>query len=391
MALLRGELDWVVMKCLEKQRDRRYETANALARDIQRYLADEPVEARPPSAGYRFKKILRRYKGQVIAASLVLCSLLAGMAGTTWGLIEAKNQEREARRQEQLARAEAGEKEKAREAEAARAEGERLAKLEAKAKQAEAEKQKTRAVAGEKLATQRLEEVKAEHRKTEEARRVADAVRQFFQHTVLGRNNLRREAEIQAGGVYVAATENPTMRELLVRAAKELAADKIEVSFPNQPLLQAEFLCSVGETFRVVGENNLAIELLERALALQKKYIGPDHTTTTHTMSLLGSTYYHLDRVSEASSLFEHNYAFRLKQFGPHDNGTLSAMHGLGCVYITAGRFPEGIALLKKAYENEAKVVGAESPRPFAVEASGRRLSESGPAWRSNCFAGATA
>ena len=53
MAMLRGELDWVVMKCLEKQRERRYETANGLARDIQRYLSDEVVEARPPSAGYR--------------------------------------------------------------------------------------------------------------------------------------------------------------------------------------------------------------------------------------------------------------------------------------------------------------------------------------------------
>jgi serine/threonine protein kinase len=57
-ALLRGELDWVVMKCLERQRDRRYETANALARDIQRYLADEAVEARPPSTGYRMKKFV---------------------------------------------------------------------------------------------------------------------------------------------------------------------------------------------------------------------------------------------------------------------------------------------------------------------------------------------
>ena len=57
MALLRGELDWVVMKCLEKQRERRYETANGLARDIQRYLADEPVEARPPSAGYRLRQV----------------------------------------------------------------------------------------------------------------------------------------------------------------------------------------------------------------------------------------------------------------------------------------------------------------------------------------------
>ena len=80
MALLRGELDWVVMKCLEKSRERRYETVNGLARDIQRYLADEPVEARPPSAGYRLSKFLRRNKGPVVAASLVLLALLAGIA-----------------------------------------------------------------------------------------------------------------------------------------------------------------------------------------------------------------------------------------------------------------------------------------------------------------------
>lgn len=87
-SLLRGELDWVVMKCLEKDRNRRYETANGLARDVQRFLADEVVEARPPSSGYKFRKFVRRYKGQVIAASLVMATLLAGVIGTTWGLIQ---------------------------------------------------------------------------------------------------------------------------------------------------------------------------------------------------------------------------------------------------------------------------------------------------------------
>jgi serine/threonine protein kinase/tetratricopeptide (TPR) repeat protein len=90
MALLRGELDWVVMKCLEKQRDRRYETANGLARDIQRYLADEPVEARPPSVRYRLGKVLRRHKGPVLAASLLLLALVGGIIGTTWGLLNAE-------------------------------------------------------------------------------------------------------------------------------------------------------------------------------------------------------------------------------------------------------------------------------------------------------------
>jgi serine/threonine protein kinase/tetratricopeptide (TPR) repeat protein len=122
--LMKGELDWVLLKALEKDRTRRYETANALSRDIQRYLSDEVVEARPPSAGYRLKKFVRRHQGQVIAASLVLLALLAGIAGTTWGLIEAK-------KQEQFARAETAAKEQARAAEAEKAEGERLARLEA--------------------------------------------------------------------------------------------------------------------------------------------------------------------------------------------------------------------------------------------------------------------
>ena len=87
--LMRGELDWVVLKELEKDRTRRYDTANGLARDIQRYLADEIVEARPASASYRLRKLIRRHKGRVIAAGLVLLVLFAGMAGTTLGLIRA--------------------------------------------------------------------------------------------------------------------------------------------------------------------------------------------------------------------------------------------------------------------------------------------------------------
>jgi tetratricopeptide (TPR) repeat protein len=78
--LVRGELDWIVMKCLEKERSRRFETANGLARDVQRYLADEVIEARPPSAGYRLRKFVQRHKGQVLAAVAVAAALVAGVA-----------------------------------------------------------------------------------------------------------------------------------------------------------------------------------------------------------------------------------------------------------------------------------------------------------------------
>src|SRR5262249_17644147 len=88
--LVRGELDWIVMNALEKDRGRRYATANGFALDVQRYLAGEPVLAAPPSTRYRLKKLVRRHKGPVIASSLVLCALLAGIIGTTWGLLQAR-------------------------------------------------------------------------------------------------------------------------------------------------------------------------------------------------------------------------------------------------------------------------------------------------------------
>jgi WD40 repeat protein/tetratricopeptide (TPR) repeat protein len=111
--LMKGELDWLVMKALEKDRTRRYETANALSGDIQRYLADEVVEARPPSVGYRLRKFARRHKGKVLAVSLLLLALVGGLVGTMLGLFEAW-------RQEKIAREETGKKEKALRAEAER-------------------------------------------------------------------------------------------------------------------------------------------------------------------------------------------------------------------------------------------------------------------------------
>jgi serine/threonine protein kinase/formylglycine-generating enzyme required for sulfatase activity len=108
--IIRGDLDWIVMKALEKERSRRYETANGLARDLQRYLADEMVEARPPSASYRVRKFVRRNRSLVVAAALITLVLVGGIAGTTWGMIRA----------------------------AAREEGERLAVLDAQAQKIKA-------------------------------------------------------------------------------------------------------------------------------------------------------------------------------------------------------------------------------------------------------------
>ena len=98
--LMRRDLDWVVMKCLEKDRTRRYETANGLAADVRRYLADEAVQARPTSAAYRATKFVRKHKAVAFAAGAIAAALVLGIIGTSGGLVHARSQTRRALRSE---------------------------------------------------------------------------------------------------------------------------------------------------------------------------------------------------------------------------------------------------------------------------------------------------
>ena len=347
MALLRGELDWVVMKCLEKRRDRRYETANGLARDIQRYLADEVVEARPPSTGYRLRKFARRHKGQVIAASLVLFALLAGITGTSLGLVRAEQQ-----------------RQFAEEAQSA----EQQAKLAAEAKQAEAERQKSRAEAGERLADERRKQVEeqerkveAEKQKVEEEKRIAQAVRDFLENKLLGQTDTLTQADtlLMAGESSSKAKFNPTIRELLDRAALELAADKIETDFPKQPLLQAELLDTVGTTYYHVGEYDPAMAFLARAADLRKTHLGADHPLTLATLDSLALVHDAAGKLPQAIELLEHVRDVAVKKLPADHPQTISAFTDLAGVYLHAGRLPEAVKLAERVRDIGVSKLGA--------------------------------
>ncbi len=92
-SMLRGELDWIVMKALEKDRQRRFQTARGFAADVKRYLDNEPVEAGPPSATYRVRKFINRHRGLFAASSLVMITLLLGTCVSVWQAIRATNAE----------------------------------------------------------------------------------------------------------------------------------------------------------------------------------------------------------------------------------------------------------------------------------------------------------
>jgi dipeptidyl aminopeptidase/acylaminoacyl peptidase len=90
---IQGDLDWIVMKCLEKDRTRRYETSNGLAADLRRHLSNELITARPPTTGYLLKKLIKRNKAAFATAAVVVASLVIGIVATTWQALRATRAE----------------------------------------------------------------------------------------------------------------------------------------------------------------------------------------------------------------------------------------------------------------------------------------------------------
>ena len=162
--LLRTELDWIVMKSLEKDRTRRYATAVNFAEDVHRYLSGEPVFAHPPSTTYRMRKFVRKHKGQVIAASLILLALLGGAIGAVYGVIESGKQretrvlKEQAERERDAAEIARGDAETARDGEKEAKAAAEIARDGEKGARSAAEKARD----GEELARKAAESVRAE-------------------------------------------------------------------------------------------------------------------------------------------------------------------------------------------------------------------------------------
>jgi len=325
---VRGELDWIVMKCLEKDRTRRYETADGLARDIERHLRDEPVDACPPGTGYRLGKFLRRHKGPVLAASLVFLALILGLAGTAWGLLRAD-------RQRQLAESAATD--------------ERRAKQRADEQHNLAEEQKLLALANEKKAV-------AE-------KQIAEAVQTFLQRDLLRQADATAQANAvrQLGGGFEVKA-NPTIKELLDRAAAELTPAKIDVKFPGQREAQASILQTVGDTYRAIGANGQALELLTRSSDVSRQVFGADHPRTLAAENSLALAYLGAGKTQQAIELFEHVGDVQGKQLGAEHPDTLHTLSGLAWAYLDAGKLPQAIQLYEKIRDGQLKQLGPDHP-----------------------------
>jgi tetratricopeptide (TPR) repeat protein len=305
---VRGELDWIVMKALEKDRSRRYETANGLARDIENYLRDDPVEAGPPSVGYRVRKFARRHKTALLTALCFLLLVLLGAAASTWQAVRATAAEAQARDKER------------------------------------------RATAAEAQAREKEQQALAQKQRADDEAAIARAITDFVQKELLGQADI----SLQAGGER---NPNITVRELLDRAAQG-----IDGKFPGQELTEAAIRFTIGSAYVQLGEYAEAQKHLERSLALRQQKLGASHPDTLASMDQLAGVYHDRGRDDEAKRLYQKALEFRSARLEPDHPEVLHSLARLALVARQQGRSDEAQRLYKQVIESSRLKLGSDHP-----------------------------
>jgi serine/threonine protein kinase len=333
--LVRGELDWIVMKALEKDRNRRYETANGFAMDVQRYLADEPVLACPPSAWYRLRKFVRRKKGPVLAASLILLALVAGFIGTTWQAVRAGQ----------------------------RAEGESLAKQQAQQEKANAEVREAEIKAVLDFVAAKI--LAAARPKDQDGGqgydvKLADAVKAalpFVDKSFTKQPLIEARLRMTMGNSFLYLSDARSAIEQQEKARALYTRHR----GPDHPdTLQS--MNDLAGSYAYAGRTQEALRLFEETLQLRKASLGPDHPDTLSSMSNLANAYSAAGRTREALDLRVETLQLQKARLGPDHPSTLGSMHNLALSYAEAGRRQEALELREETLRLRKVKLGPEHP-----------------------------
>ena len=376
---LRGDLDWMVMKALEKDRTRRYDTAIGFARDIQRYLADEVVEARPPSAAYRLNKFLRRNKASVTAAGLILLAILAGMIGTSVGLVRARAAEALAKQRLADVITERDAKEAARKDAVAtinfldtvfrspdpNRDGRTITvaeTLDAAAKQLDsdltaqpAERARLRAVLGRTNGALGL---------PRQAIPLQESVLDYYRGAVGPEDPGTLGAMDNLAQSYL----NADRRDEALKLADEVVRLRPKVSGPEHGDTILGMI-RLAAAKMIVGRVDEAISLqLEAIAAPGRKVNGPEHSNTLSALSNLAQFYSAAGRREEALKLQEEVLALRRKMAGPEHLETIGTMHNLASIYEKVGRRDEALKLREEVLAHFRKRLGPEHPNTLLAQ-----------------------
>jgi len=350
---LRGDLDWIVLKALQKEPDRRYPSAEALATDIRRHLQGLPVSARGDALGYRARKFLRRHRLAGAAAALVFLSLVAGLVGTVW---QARRAEGEARKAEAVK--------------------DFLKSLFSASDPAQAQGQERTARRLLEDGARRIEtELKDQPAVQSEVARLIAAVYQQLGEYDLARPLLTADLErrrLLDGPRSVAAAESLTQLADVIYDAGEF--DEAGAKYEEALAIQrergggrtpevAELLWDLGGVRR--NRDDLAgAEALDRqALALFVATKGEDSREAVNVRESLAIIYAQGGRLTEAVAMAQPVAAWREKHDGPDHPGTLNARYNLSSYLLRQGRSDEARLVAEGVVEGQRRVLGPRHDR----------------------------
>ena len=329
--LMRGELDWIVMMALEKDRNRRYETANGMAMDIQRYLLDEPVLACPPSSGYRLRKFARRNKLLLSTGAVVAATMCVGLAGTSWQAFRAS-------RAESSAIVERDKKDIALKAALASAQSERQARESESEQRRKAEIAETEARQQEQTAKTQLA--------------ISNAVTEFLQKDLLG----------QAGSYMQAESDFIPDPNLTIRKALDRASAKVGDRFADRPELEASIRSAIGNAYREVGQYAEAIDQLERSTAIKTSKLGPEHPDTLTTLFDQAAANRDGGQYAESIKLYETLRDLSIQVFGADHQFTLKVLNELAGVFVAMEKTSEAIGIVESVFDAQVRIMGPAHP-----------------------------
>jgi serine/threonine protein kinase len=306
---LRGDLDWITMKAVEKDRNRRYGTPTELAADLRRYLENEPVVARPASASYRLQKYVRRHR-VAVAFTIIIGTLLV-----SFGAVQAMQLRRITR-----------------------------------------ERDRANRVSAFMTNMFKLSDPTEVHASNVSTRDVLDKASKDIETSLSGDPEMQGQLMRVMGNAYKNMGVNDRAESLLEQAVQ---VDRRSFGATNAETLAA--MTDLAWTLNQEGRIREAEKLQREALQIEEQKLGADDPTTLGTKMGLAVTLDLAGRHEEAEKLARETLDAQRRVLGPEDTSTLANMENLGAMLGNQGKFAEAEKLQRETFELERRVLGPEN------------------------------
>ena len=315
---LKGDLDWIIMRAMAKDRTQRYASSSELASDIDRHLKHEPIQASPPSTIYRVRKYIRRHRTGVVAAALIGLALVIGIAGTSMGMVKARRAEEKARQEAETAQQ----------------------------------------VSGFLVDIFRVSDPSEAKGNTITAREILDEGAHKIQTELEGQTVIQARMMNTMGFVYM----NLGLYEQSAALLENALELRQKIHGENHPEV-AESCYSLSRLYLEQGKYAEAESLVKRSLDIRKKVLGMENPLTADSFKALGEIYRMTKKLDEAEYFFQQSLEIREKVFGPEHSSVATSLFSLANVAYIRGQYDQAGSLYKRALEIWEKTLEPEDLR----------------------------